>query len=112
MVHYAEKIREVFAKMFAILPRVHASNQGPVNKYLSEVYQAVIAVEAAITPCYINEALQGKFLAYIESEETRLKNGLETVHYDIDDMDTLALITGSGRIGKVGALPRNIMCAC
>ncbi|KAF8531823.1 hypothetical protein JB92DRAFT_2846636 [Gautieria morchelliformis] len=68
--YYAGKIREVFAKMFAILPRIHVSNQGPVNKYLSEVYPAVTTIETAINPCCINETLQGN--SWLMSSSRRL----------------------------------------
>ncbi|KAF8483041.1 hypothetical protein JB92DRAFT_2763738, partial [Gautieria morchelliformis] len=106
LTYYNGKIREVFAKMFAILPRIHVSNQASVNKYLSEVYRNVTTIEAAVNPCHVNEALQGKFQPYIESEEKRLRENLEMARYDIDDLDTLTLITGPGRIGKVSVLNR------
>lgn len=89
--------------MFAILPHILSSNRGPVNKYLSDIYQVVTSFEAAINPCYINETLQSKFKDYVQSEEHRLRHNLQTVRYNIDAMDTLALVTGPGRIGKVSA---------
>ncbi|KAF8512112.1 hypothetical protein JB92DRAFT_2930249 [Gautieria morchelliformis] len=94
------EIRDIFAKMFAILPRIDVSNQVSINKYLSYVYPNVTTILAAVNPCHVNEALQEKFQPYIESEEKRLRENLEMARYDIDDLDTLALITGPGRIGK------------
>lgn len=91
----------MFAKMFAILPHILPANQAAVNKYLVQIYKDVTTIQASVNPCYINEALQAKFADYLDSEEARLRKNLETVHYDIDEMDTLALITGPGRIGKV-----------
>lgn len=98
---YVGKIREMFAKMFAILPRIDSSNQGSVNKYLKDVYEDVTSFAEGVNPCYINGTLQEKFKDFEQSEERRLRANLETVRYDIDAMDTLALITGPGRIGKV-----------
>ncbi|KAF8498941.1 hypothetical protein BU17DRAFT_59228 [Hysterangium stoloniferum] len=98
--HYAAKIRQVFAKMFAILPNITDINLPHIHKYIDQVYQDVTTVEASVNPCFVNEALQAKFSDYIESEETKLRKKLETIRYDIDDADTLLLITGGGRIGK------------
>ena len=43
-----------------------------------------------------------KFKSYLEAEEARLSTNLTAVDYVIDGTDTLALITGTGRIEKVG----------
>ncbi|KAF8498939.1 hypothetical protein BU17DRAFT_102863 [Hysterangium stoloniferum] len=98
--HYAAKIRQVFAKMFAILPNITDINLPHIHKYLDQVYQDVTTVEASVNPCFVNEALRAKFSDYTESEEMRLRKKLETIQYDIDHADTLLLINGGGRIGK------------
>ncbi|KAF8589617.1 hypothetical protein K439DRAFT_1332394 [Ramaria rubella] len=100
LAYYAAKIREILAKMFAILPHILPANRGPVHKYLGEVYQDITTVEASVNPCFINETLQARFKDHLDGEEARLKKNLDTVRYDIDAMDTLILITGAGRIGK------------
>lgn len=43
----------------------------------------------------------GKFKFHLEAEEARLGKYLRDVKYVIDGTDTLALITGGGRIEKV-----------
>jgi hypothetical protein len=43
-----------------------------------------------------------RFKSYLEAEETRLSTSLKAVNYNIDGTDTLTLITGAGRIEKVG----------
>jgi hypothetical protein len=45
----------------------------------------------------------GRFKSYLEAEEARLSTNLKAVDYVIDGTDTLTLITGVGRIEKVGA---------
>ena len=51
-----------------------------------------------------SDYLEERFRSYVETEEERLRDGLETVKYAIDGMDTLSLITGQGRIEKVSSL--------
>jgi hypothetical protein len=99
--YYSAKIREVLAKMFAILPNITDINLAHFYKYLDQIYKDVTMVEASVNPCLVNEALQAKFSEYTDSEEKRLRKKLETIRYDIDHMDTIPLITGGGRIGKV-----------
>jgi hypothetical protein len=87
--------------MFAILPNIHQDNMDPINEYLSSVYDFIVTLQTAVTPCSISEGLQEKFRSYVEAEEEKLKTALEKVKYDIDAPDTLALITGPGRIDQV-----------
>ncbi|KAJ7628556.1 hypothetical protein FB45DRAFT_40380 [Roridomyces roridus] len=101
---YATKIRELIAKMFALRSLVLPPNRSAVNGYLEAIYQGVVSLESGLAPCYVNEALQEKFNSYIESEEARLRGNLEAVDYDLDAANTLALVTGQGRIERF-ALP-------
>lgn len=48
--------------------------------------------------------LFAKFEAYILGEETRMKQRLETVLYNIDAPNTLSIVTGFGRLEKVRLL--------
>lgn len=43
----------------------------------------------------------------MDAEELRLKTNLEAIRYDIDGLDALALVTGSGRIEKVFDIVRD-----
>jgi hypothetical protein len=88
--------------MFAILPAIRPENRASVNEYISTIYTGVTTLESSVNACYTNDALQARFKTYVEGEEARLKGNLETVKYDIDAMDTLALVTGPGRIERVG----------
>lgn len=51
----------------------------------------------------MNENIQSKFESYVETEERRLEQNLDRFRYDIDEEDTLSLITGPDRIEKVRA---------
>ena len=101
MTIYANKIRELIAKMFALRTLVLPANRTAVNTYLESIYRDVTSLESGVQPCYVNEALQEKFSSYVEAEEARLRGNLEAVEYDIDAANTLALVTGEGRIERV-----------
>lgn len=101
MIKYRGEITDIIAKMFAILPRVRDANRASVTAYMSSVYTFVMTVVDSVNPTAVNDALQVRFKGYIEAEESRLKGNLEAIQYDIDDLDTLSLITGPGRIEKV-----------
>ncbi|KAF7361998.1 hypothetical protein MVEN_00545000 [Mycena venus] len=100
MTLYANKIRELIAKMFALRTRVLPANRTAVNSYLETIYQGVTSLESGLAPCYVNEALQEKFSSYVEAEEVRLRGNLEAVDYDLDAANTLTLVTGQGRIER------------
>ena len=55
-------------------------------------------------------SLQERFKSYVEAEEEWLHEGLETVRYDINAMDTLLLVTGPGRIEKVRSAVHRRCC--
>lgn len=101
IVIYKTKIRELIAKMFAIMPSVLPSNRAYTNDYLDLVYRGVTSLESAIAPCFITESLQEKFRSYVEAEENRLRDNLRDVRFDIDARDTLELVAGPGRIERV-----------
>ncbi|GJJ12736.1 hypothetical protein Clacol_006981 [Clathrus columnatus] len=100
MVEYVDKIRDILDKMFSILPNIKMENQGPVNQYLRGVYSGVWSLQQAVNYYPRNYALQARFASYVESEETRLRERLEEIAYDIDASDTLALVTGPGRLER------------
>ncbi|KAF8518842.1 hypothetical protein BU17DRAFT_90643 [Hysterangium stoloniferum] len=97
---YASKIQELTGKMFAILPSIRSENLGFVNNYLNQVYPTVTTLQASVNVSYRNEGLKARFQSYVDAEEERLKNNLQAIKYDIDESDTLALVTGPGRIEK------------
>ncbi|CDO75523.1 hypothetical protein BN946_scf184871.g4 [Trametes cinnabarina] len=98
--HYRDEITNMFAKMFSMRPSILGANVHAVQKYFETVYQRVCTLTSSFVGEYQSEALKDRFQTYVDAEEQRLREGLDTVHYDIDAMDTLTLITGPGRIEK------------
>ncbi|KAI0708178.1 hypothetical protein C8T65DRAFT_211601 [Cerioporus squamosus] len=97
---YKSKIVEIFAKMFSIRPLVHPANRNAVDQYLRSVWKTVCTLTLSLVPANYPDSLRERFKSYVDSEEQRLREGLETVKYDIDAMDTLSLIMGPGRVEK------------
>ncbi len=87
--------------MFALKEFIHPAVRSSVDTYLHTVWTGISELTTAIDAYHPPEALRDKFQSYIDDEEHRLREGLETVRYDIDAMDTLVLVTGPGRIEKV-----------
>ena len=99
--YYGVKILELCAKMFSIRPLIHSSNRKAVDKYLETVWMRICTLTSSFVKTRQADTLQARFQIYVDAEEQRLREGLETVRYDIDAIDTLSLITGPGRIEKV-----------
>ncbi|KAI0360925.1 hypothetical protein OH77DRAFT_1517315 [Trametes cingulata] len=98
--YYRDKITEITAKMFSLEPLIHAANAQASAAYLETVWKRISTLTSSILGNYQPDALKERFQDYVDAEEQRLREGLETVRYDIDAMDTLTLITGPGRIEK------------
>ncbi|KAF8529742.1 hypothetical protein BU17DRAFT_36449, partial [Hysterangium stoloniferum] len=97
---YSSKIWELTGKMFAILPTIRSENLCFVNDYLKQVYKRVTTLQNSVNASYRNEVLKARFQSYVDAEEERLKKNLQAIKYDIDELDTIALVTGPGRIEK------------
>ncbi|KAF8529737.1 hypothetical protein BU17DRAFT_36437, partial [Hysterangium stoloniferum] len=98
LTEYSSKIRELTGKMFAILPNIRSENLCFANDYLEQVYQRVTTLQDSVNVSYRNEVLKAR--SYVDAEEERLKKNLQAIKYDIDELDTIALVTGPGRIEK------------
>ncbi|KAM5543336.1 hypothetical protein V8D89_003210 [Ganoderma adspersum] len=88
---YRDMIVNICAKMFAIRPYIHPANRHAVDKYLQTVWQKITTLTLSFVNANQPDSLQERFKSYVEAEEKRLREGLETVRYDIDAMDTLLL---------------------
>ncbi|KAI0360921.1 hypothetical protein OH77DRAFT_1418971 [Trametes cingulata] len=100
MTSYIDNIVEIFAKMFALLPRIRPENKKFAYDYLCSVWQPIVTLTAAFNGAIAPDIVSQTFRSYVEAEEERLRQSLETVRYNIDALDTLRLITGPGRIEK------------
>ena len=102
IIDYAQKIEGLFAKMEGIRTKVLPPNRELIDDYFTFVWKKVHKLTAAApSPLYLPFDPE-KFKSYVEAEETRLSAKLKAVNYIIDETDTLSLITGVGRIEKVG----------
>jgi hypothetical protein len=79
-------------------------NQKFFDNYFTFAWKLVHTLTAAVTPLEpeLGTSNLERFKSYLEAEETRLSASLKAMNYNIDGTDTLTLITGAGRIEKVG----------
>jgi hypothetical protein len=56
MTIYVQKINELMAKMFAILPRIRRTNKSLANGYLTRVHSRVYVLTEAVNPYYVDDA--------------------------------------------------------
>lgn len=103
MSRYAAQIDEVLEKMFAVKSRVLPANRRSVERYLNATWSPITELTAGFRRAEWTENLRTKFQGYVEDEERKMIAKLEAFRYDIDAADTLNLITGPGRIDKVGS---------
>jgi len=91
IIEYAQKIEDLFAKMDGIRAEVLPPNRERVDYYFTDVWKRVHRLtDAAPSPLYLS------------FDPENFRSYLEAVNYIIDGTDTLSLITGEGRIEKVG----------
>jgi hypothetical protein len=88
--------------MEGVRAKVLPPNRVSFDNYFTSVWKYVHTLTAAVTPLQPDSGNLGKFKSYLEAEEARLSTNLKAVDYVIDDTDTLTLLTGVGRIEKVG----------
>jgi len=76
-------------------------NRKAIDKYFTTVWKAVHTLTAAVPSRYYDLDDSEKFELYLKSEKERLEKKLQALHYVIDGIDTVTLITGGDRIEKV-----------
>ncbi|KAH9948257.1 hypothetical protein B0H21DRAFT_847639 [Amylocystis lapponica] len=99
---YQDKIMALIDKMFTLKATVHDANRRSVDKYLDDIWMIVERVVMSLRGNHEGDALQERFQSYVDSEEERIKKNLESIQYNIADLETLTLVTGQGRIEKAG----------
>ena len=90
--------------MFNCVDSLLPANRQMVNKYLCDPSMArTEQLLRSVAPYRgTNDTdLREKTQEYVLQEKARIKANLESIKYDIDAPNTLALITGPGRIEKV-----------
>ena len=104
IIDYAQKIEKLFAKMEGVRTTVLPPNRKGADRYFGVVWNVVHSLTYSVLSLDCSDSVladSGKFKLHLETEEARLENNLRAVNYVIDGTDTLALITGGGRIEKV-----------
>lgn len=100
MTEYRSKIYALLNHMKDL--RTSVRGRGPaVEKYLEEVVPLVKAMTRPFREDPEHRFLLDRFRAYAAQEERRLREGLETAKYDLDALDTLALINGPRGLERV-----------
>jgi hypothetical protein len=100
IIDYANRIEKIFAKMEVIYREALPPNRGSIFTYFECVWRSVHALIAPVYQLYPEPNEPGKFKSYLEEEEARLGNSLKGVHFIIDGLDALTLVTGADRIEK------------
>jgi hypothetical protein len=85
------------------LRRVLHTNRVVVDAYLSDpVFLKLDLLIRSVVPTINHDTeLERRMSSYVEQEEHRMEQNLKDVEFDIDDQNTLSLITGPGRIERV-----------
>jgi hypothetical protein len=107
IVDYSRKIEELFAKMEGVRSVVLPPNLEAIDRYFESVWVPVHSLTAPMlsessesSESYVPDDIK-KFNSYLEAEEARLGRKLGKVNYIIDEIDTIPVIAGIGRIEKV-----------
>ena len=72
--------------MFAVRSQIHPANRVEIDKYLQTTWKRVCTLKSSFATTYQSETLYGRFRGYVEAEEQRLREGLETARYKLDEV--------------------------
>lgn len=96
------KIHAICEKMFLILKDIRHENQPSAEEYLTFVWKKILELTGHPESENIHSKfVLDRFASYIKSEEIRLRKKLKAMNYDINDLDTVKILVGPGRIEKV-----------
>ena len=99
---YCEKIEEIFDAMSQLSHHVLPENRRIVNQYIEVAWQYVGPFARSIekdeegTP-----ELRSQFEPYVTAEEARLRRNFEAVKYQIEDSETVRLVSEDARLETV-----------
>ncbi|KAI0766998.1 hypothetical protein C8Q74DRAFT_1369868 [Fomes fomentarius] len=95
MTEYKSKIYIVLSSMQHLVQEsARHPNKKSIQAYLSVVRPLVHQMTHTFQEDNDQLFVLPRFRAYVDQEENRLRKGLETAKYDLDALDTLALING------------------
>ena len=99
---YCVKIEEIFDAMSQLAHQVLPENRRIVNGYVEAAWRRVGPFARSIekdeegTP-----ELRSRFEPYVAAEEIRLQRNFEAVKYQIEDSETVRLVSEDGRLETV-----------
>jgi hypothetical protein len=101
---YQNKICGVLQAMLGTLGSVLHSNRVLADGYLADAtFTKIDLLLRSVAPTTNYDLdLDQKMQPYVLEEENRLEQNLRSVAWEIDDANTLSLVTGPGRIERVG----------
>ncbi|KAH9950295.1 hypothetical protein B0H21DRAFT_565923 [Amylocystis lapponica] len=97
---YVAKIHTLIGKIFALKELAHPANRRIIDHFLYAFWIPIVRLTMSVRTIKANPTLLARFQTYIDSEEERIRRNLEAVRFHIDDLDTLVLAMGPGRIEK------------
>ena len=101
MTEYRYKIYALLERIKELCATVRHPTKEQAEHYLNTVTTLVGDMTTGFQGDSEHNFLLPRFRACVDREEERLRKGLETVKYDIDALDTLALINGRRGIERV-----------
>lgn len=101
MTRYVIDIDSLLDKMFAVKKHVLPANRRSVEQYLDMIWSPITELTTGFRRIERSYVVEERFQAYVDAEESRLREALEDINYEIDAANTLQLVMGSGRVEKV-----------
>ncbi|KAI0795578.1 hypothetical protein C8Q75DRAFT_803448 [Abortiporus biennis] len=96
--HYRQKIHQTLATLFALRSQLHPQNRNAAEDYLNKIWKPIVQLTKSLNIGDLPVNLGGKFQAYIDLEENRIRESLGDIKFDIDALDTVYAVGGPGRI--------------
>ena len=101
MTAYRRKILSTLDSMSTLLETVRPPNKVKIRGYLDLTRSLVANIVQAFQGDTERLFLLPRFRAYMNQNEARLQKGLDTMKYQIDALDTLALLNGRRGLERV-----------
>lgn len=88
--------------MFALRKHILPLNRAIVEHYLDKIWLPAVRITESLAPANgVPEHVTTRFESYARAEESRLKENLRGIGYDIDAPETINMVIGQGKIEKV-----------
>ena len=105
MTSYRNKILVLLNRMDDAKQYIRNPNMDLVWRYIESVRPVVERMLQSFQCCSPDHlSLLPRFQTHIDAEESRLRQGLETVRYELDELVTIALINGRNGLERVSAV--------